>query len=153
MLVVTVLTYQYAQAGTRRDELNGQLATIQATVDKLNADYGTGGDPLASPPAFPANPPNLDLASVVLSSAAASGVNTGPLTVASQGSEKLGNDTYRSMTMNLTVTGTLPQLLGFFDRVERGGIHTLAFDNMKLDPTPDGRWTAQIQLIVYAQSG
>lgn len=153
-VLCAVVGYLYLADAGQKDNLSRRLAALQATVDKINqsAASGDASDPYLSTPAFPANPPNLDLATVVLSSASQSGVSTGPLQVTSQGTDKVGNDTYRTMSMSLTVTGTLPQVLDFYDRVERGGVQTLTFDNMHLEPS-DGRWTAQMQLIVYAQPG
>ena len=123
-------------------------------MNQINAAAASGdsSDPYLATPAFPQNPPNLDLTSLVLTSASASGVSTGAIQVATQGNEKIGSNTYRTISMNLSVTGTLPQVLDFFDRVERGGVHTLVFDNMRLDPG-DGRWTSTLQLVVYAQPG
>lgn len=153
-LVSVVLGYEYLANEGRKADLEHRLATLQTTVDKINASAkaGDGSDPYLTTAAFPATPPNLDLATLVLSSASQSGVATGPLGVAAQGTEKVGNNTYRTMTMTLTVSGTLPQVLDFFDRVERGGLHTLVFDNLHLTPA-DGRWTADVQLTVYAQPG
>jgi hypothetical protein len=68
------------------------------------------------------------------------------------GTDKVGDNTYRTVTMNLTVTGTLGQVLDFFDRVERGGMRTIVFDNMHVEPA-NGRWTVQLQIIAYAQPG
>jgi hypothetical protein len=155
ILVVTVLLgLQYFDNVGRKDDLNRRLAALQATVDRINAATAAGenGVPLLTTPAFPQNPPNLDLASVILASASASGVSTGTLDATTQGTEKVGANTYRTVATTVTINGTLPRLLDFFDRVERGGVHTLVFDNMHADAT-EGRWTIQVQLIAYAQPG
>jgi hypothetical protein len=154
LVVAAILGYVYLNNEARKATLEKQLATLQATVDKINQANTAGDltDPLLTTPAFPANPPNLDLATIVLNSAAQSGVTTGPLQATTQGTEKVGNNTYRTVSMNLTISGSLPEILDFFDRVERGGIRTLVFDNIQVDPSSD-HWIAQMQLIVYAQPG
>lgn len=154
LLLCAVVGFLYLSDEGQKADLVHRFAVLQATVDSLNqsAASADASDPYLSTPAFPANPPNLDLATLVLASASQSGVTTGPLQVTGQGTEKIGNNSYRTMTMALTVSGTLPQVLDFYDRVERGGINTLTFDNMHLEPS-DGRWTAQMQLVVYAQAG
>ncbi len=154
LAVTALLFFQYLDDLGRKNDLSRRLAALQQTIDRVNAAAASGADsdPLLHTPAFPANPPNLDLASVVLSSAAASGVALGPLQATTQGTDKVGANLYRTVTMSVTVTGTLPQILDFFDRVERGGVRTLVFDNIHAEPV-DGRWTVQMQLVVYAQPG
>jgi hypothetical protein len=153
-LICAIFGYLYLANEGQKEELVRRLAALQATVDQINQGAASGdqSDPYLSTPAFPANPPNLALATDVLASASQSGVTTGPLQVTGEGTEKVGSNTYRTMTMSLTVSGALPQVLDFYDRVEQGGVNTLTFDNMHLVPS-DGRWTAQMQLIVYAQQG
>jgi hypothetical protein len=153
-VITAIVGYEYLANLAHRAELARQLATLQATVDKINAASasGQGDDPLLHEPAFPAQPPNLQLAGVVLDSATVSGVTTGILQSTTLGTDKVGDNTYRTVTLNLTVTGTLPQVLDFFDRVERGGIRTVVFDNMRVEPS-NGKWTVQLQLIAYAQPG
>lgn len=154
ILMSMIVGYLYLANEGKKADLNRRLATLQSTVDEINqsARQADGSDPYLAEPAFPQTPPNLDLATLVLASASRSGVTTGGFQVTSQGTEKVGKNPYRTMTMTLTVAGTLTQVLDFYDRVERGGVHTLVFDNMRLDPS-DGRWTAQMQLVVYAQPG
>jgi hypothetical protein len=152
--IAAVLGYEYYGTLARKAELARQLTTLQTTVDKLNATAASsqGSDPLLHDPAFPAEPPNLQLAGIVLDSATSSGVSAGNLQSTTLGTDKIGDNTYRTVSMNLTVTGTLPQVLDFFDRVERGGIRTIVFDNMRVEPS-NGSWSVQIQLIAYAQPG
>lgn len=146
------LGYLYLSAQSQKAELNANLATLQATVDKLNASLESpnASDPLLRSPAFPRDPPDLDLVSAVLASAAESGVSTGPVQTIPGGSEQIGASTYRTTELNLTVAGTLPQILNFFDRMEHAGIRTLVFDNIHLD-SANGQWTAQMQIVAYAQ--
>jgi hypothetical protein len=153
-VISAIVGYEYVTNLAHKAELARQLSTLQATVDKINASTaaGQGDDPLLHEPAFPAQPPNLQLAGVVLDSATASGVTTGSLQSTTLGTDKVGENTYRTVTLNLTVTGTLPQVLDFFDRVERGGIRTVVFDNMRVEPS-NGKWTVQLQLVAYAQPG
>jgi hypothetical protein len=153
-VVAAILGYEYYQQLARKTELTHQLATLQTTVDKINAAAASdqSSDPLLHEPAFPLQPPNLQLAGIVLDSATASGVSAGTLQSTTLGTDKVGDNVYRTVTMNLTITGTLPQVLDFFDRVERGGIRTIVFDNMHVEPS-DGKWTVQIQLTAYAQPG
>jgi hypothetical protein len=152
--IAVILGYEYYGTLARKAELARQLTTLQATVDKINAIAAAnpGNDPLLHEAAFPAQPPNLQLAGIVLDSATTSGVAAGSLQSTTLGTDQVGNNTYRTVTMNLTVTGTLPQVLAFFDRVERGGIRTIVFDNMHVEPS-NGKWTVQIQLTAYAQPG
>ncbi|MGH2460751.1 MAG: hypothetical protein ACRDIY_17995, partial [Chloroflexota bacterium] len=95
-------------------------------------------------------PPDLALASSVLASAAGSGVSTGPIQTTTGADEKIGDDSYRTTVANLTISGSLSQILDFFDRLEQTGIPTLTFDNMRLENT-GGQWTVQVQVIAYAQ--
>jgi hypothetical protein len=152
--IAAILGYEYYGTLARKAELARQLTTLQTTVDKLNAAAASsqGSDPLLHDPAFPPDPPNLQLAGIVLDSATSSGVTAGSLQSTTLGTDKIGDNTYRTVSMNLTVTGTLPQVLDFFDRVERGGIRTIVFDNMRVEPS-NGSWSVQIQLIAYAQPG
>ena len=154
IVIAIVFGFQYVDAGGRKADLARRLATLQGTIDRANLALtnGQGNDVLLTQPAFPANPPNLELASVVLNSASASGVNTGPLQATTQGTDKIGANTYRTVTLNVSISGSLPQILDFFDRIERGGIHTLVFDNIHVESIT-GRWTVQLQLIAYAQPG
>src|SRR4051812_2422241 len=147
--IMLVMGFEYLDAGGRKAGLERQLATLQSSIDRANLDAATGnGDVLLTDPAFPSAPPNLELASIVLNGAAASGVTTGPLQATTQGTDKIGSNTYRTVTLNISISGTLPQILDFFDRVEHGGIHTLVFDNIHVDSVV-GRWTVQLQLIAY----
>ncbi len=154
LVICADVGFQYVSNQSEKTDVTRRLAALQATVDKINASTAAGdaNDPLLTTPAFPQNPPNLDLASLVLTSAAQSGVTTGPLQATSQSSDKVGNNTYRSVTMSVTAAGSLPQILDFFDRMERGGIKTLVFDNIQVDPSTS-RWTAQMSVVVYAQPG
>ncbi|HUX86745.1 MAG TPA: hypothetical protein VMW65_07060 [Chloroflexota bacterium] len=146
-----ILGYQYNSEQSQKAELEARLASLQATISKINVEEANGNDPLLAKPAFPVDPPNLDLASIVLSSSAASGVQSSPFQAVSSQPEKVGNDTYRTITVDLTIVGTLPQVLNFFDRVEQGGVRSLVFDNMHVESV-NGKWTVQMQLIAYAQS-
>ena len=154
ILIAIVFGFQYVDASGRKADLARRLATLQGTIDRANltVSNGQGSDVLLTQPAFPANPPILELASAVLNSASASGVNTGPLQATSQNTDKIGSNTYRTVTMNASISGSLPQILDFFDRIERGGIHTLVIDNIHVESVT-GRWTVQLQLIAYAQPG
>jgi hypothetical protein len=151
-VVAAILGYEYYGTLARKAELARQLGTLQATVDKINATAASdqGNDPLLHEAAFPPQPPNLQLAGIVLDSANASGVSAGTLQSTTLGTDKVGDNVYRTVTLNLTISGTLPQVLDFFDRVERGGIRTIVFDNMHVEPS-NGKWTVQIQLTAYAQ--
>ncbi|HLH72137.1 MAG TPA: hypothetical protein VKX96_02555 [Chloroflexota bacterium] len=151
LVFCAIVGYQYSVEQSQKAELNARLASLQSTINKINAAEANGNDPLLRNPAFPADPPNLDLASVILSSAAASGVQASPFQAVSGQPEKIGNDTYRTITVNLIITGSLPQVLNFFDRVEQGGVRSLVFDNMQVQLV-NGRWTVQMELIAYAQS-
>ncbi len=146
------LGYLYVVSQSQKAQLDANLATLQTTVDKLNASLESpnASDPLLRSPAFPRDPPDLDLASAVLTSAAQSGVSTGPVQTMQGGSEQIGSSTYRATEMNLTIAGTLPQILNFFDRMEHAGIRTLVFDNIRLD-SANGQWTAQMKIVAYAQ--
>ena len=146
-----VLGYFYWQNENQKADLVQRIDAYQATIDKFNGT-GAPNDIYLTKPAFPAAPPNLDLASLILNSAAASGVTTGPLQAMTAGSDQVGTGTYRGISLNLTVTGTLPQVLNFYDRMTRGGIRTLVFDNMRLEPS-NGQWTVTMQLTAYSQSG
>src|SRR6266702_2314395 len=81
ILIAIVFGFQYVDASGRKADLARRLTTLQGTIDRasLTVSNGQGNDILLTQPAFPAIPPNLELASVVLNSASASGVNTGPL--------------------------------------------------------------------------
>jgi hypothetical protein len=151
VVVAAILGYLYYDNLGKKADLTRQLDALQGTVAKLNGS-GSADDPLLFSPAFPARPPNLELAGVVLDSATASGVTASSMQSTTLGTDKVGDNTYRTVTMNLTVTGTLGQVLDFFDRVERGGMRTIVFDNMHVEPG-NGRWTVQLQIIAYAQPG
>ncbi|HLZ07733.1 MAG TPA: hypothetical protein VKT80_04035, partial [Chloroflexota bacterium] len=90
IVIAIVFGFQYVDAGGRKADLARRLATLQGTIDRANLALanGQGSDPLLTQPAFPPNPPNLELASLVLNSATASGVNTGPLQATTQGTDK-----------------------------------------------------------------
>lgn len=152
--IAVVLGFQYLAAGSTKAALSLRLATLQSTIDQANLAQanGNGSDVLLTDPAFPTAPPNLELASVVLNSAASSGVSTGPLQATTEGTDKIGANTYRTVTLNVSISGSLPQILDFFDRIARGGLHTIVFDNIHVDSAA-GRWTVQLQLIAYAQPG
>lgn len=148
LLICALLGYQYGQSQARRNDLAAQLATLEATANKLNAD-GAGVNGSAP---FPTGSPNLELTSLILNSAAASGVSLSPIQAAAQGTDKVGSDTYRTVAVDVTVEGTLPQILDFFDRVESGNIKSIAFDDLQGAATA-GRWSVRVQVIAYAQSG
>lgn len=154
IVIAIVLGFQYVDNGGRKADLARRLATLQGTIDRANLALANsqGTEGLLTQPAFPANPPNLELASAVLNGAAASGVTTGPLQATTQGTDKIGSNSYRTVTMNVSISGSLPQILDFFDRIQRSGIHTLVFDNIHVESIT-GRWTVQLQLIAYAQPG
>jgi len=147
-----LLLYLYLGDQGRKAALAARLASYQATATALEAAARAPGanDPLLRVPAFPRDPPELDLSTLVLTSAAASGVSVGPVQTSPIGTEKIGSGTYRTVTVSLTITGTLPQILNFFDRVEQGGLRTVVFDNIRLTPE-QGRYTAQLEVIAYAQ--
>jgi FlaG/FlaF family flagellin (archaellin) len=154
LLLSALIASEYFDSVGRKADLQKRLATLQTTVNKINASNASGDntDPLLREPAFPTNPPNLDLASLVLTSASASGVTTGTIEATTQSTEKVGANTYRTVSLDLNVTGTLPQILDFFDRMRAGGIRTLVFDNIHLEPT-NGHWNLQLEVVAYAQPG
>lgn len=147
LLVSALLGYQYGQNQARRNDLAGQLATLQATANKLNAERA-GSD---GPAPFPSGSPNLELTSLILDSAAASEVTLSPVQAGAQGTDTVGSDTYRTDTVEVEVKGTLPQILDFFDRVERGNIKTIAFDDLHATAM-EGQWSVRARVIAYAQS-
>lgn len=136
----------------QKAELSAKLASLATPTAALNATAQSPAtsDPLLHTPAFPRDPPELGLASAVLRSAAASGVSSGPIQTTTGPPETIGSTTYRATIVQLTVRGTLPQVLGFFDRLEAAGLRTIVFDNMHL-AAENGVWSAQLQIIVYAQ--
>jgi hypothetical protein len=152
LALCTFFGYSYVSDQSQKSGLDARLATLQATVDKINAasEAPNADDPLLHTPAFPRDPPDLALASAVLSSAAGSGVSTGPIQTTSGGSEKIGSTTYRTTTLNLTISGTLPQILNFFDRMEHTGLRSLVFDNIRFE-AGNGQWIVQMQILAYAQ--
>lgn len=151
LVFCAVIGYQYSVDQGQTTDLNARLAQLQSTVSKINAATESGSnDPLLHTPAFPTTPPSLDLSSLVLTSAAASGVSTGPLQAVTGGTNQINGHTYRTITMDVTITGNLSQILNFYDRIEQGGIRTLTFDNMHLSDS-GGRWTVHLQVIAYAQ--
>jgi len=77
-------------------------------------------------------------------------VTTGPIQTTTGSPEKVGDTTYRTTVVNLTISGSLPRILNFFDRVEAAGLRTVVFDNMRLEPS-NGQWSVQLQIIAYAQ--
>ncbi|HVC34303.1 MAG TPA: hypothetical protein VNL16_12400 [Chloroflexota bacterium] len=147
-----IFGYLYLSNQSQKAALDASLVPLQATVTSLNAaaESRDASDPLLYTAAFPRDPPDLGLASAVLSSAAASGVSTGPIQTTAGGDEKIGSATYRTTTVNLTISGSLPRILNFFDRMEQAGLRTVTFDNIRLE-TGNGQWIAQLQIIVYAQ--
>lgn len=136
---------QEAALGARLPRLQATLAQTDA-AEPLNAN-----DPLLRAPAFPRDPPDLALASAVLSSATGSGVSSGSIQTTEGGTERIGSNTYRVTTLSLTISGTLPQILNFFDRMEQAGLKTIVFDNMRLE-TSSGRSTVRLQIVAYAQA-
>jgi|GEM_PF-6077964 len=148
LLLSGLLGNTYLNNRAQKAELQAQLADLQTQINKINA---AGGLTVSGAVEFPSSSPDLELASLVLNSAAASGVTTSPLQAGNHGTAKVGSNTYRTVILNVTVSGTLPQILDFFDRVERGNIKTVAFDNLRVTTTDDGHWTATVQVIAYAQ--
>src|SRR5881628_1112011 len=106
IIIAIIFGFQYVDAGGRKADLARRLATLQGTIDRANLALanGQGNEALLTQPSFPPNPPNLELASVVLNSASASGVNTGPLQATSQGTDKIGSNTYRTVTLNVSIS-------------------------------------------------
>lgn len=147
-----IFLYFYLSNQSQKAVLNANLASLQATVGKINAGRRSAdaSDPLLFTPAFPRDPPDLALASAVLASASGSGVSTGPIQTTTGSGEKIGNETYRTTVLNLTISGSLPQILNFFDRMEQAGIRTVVFDNIRLE-AGSGQWIVQLQAIAYAQ--
>lgn len=152
ILGTLVLGLAHRSNQAQKAELTATLAPLATRIAILNATArpSSASDPLLQSPAFPREAPELGLASAVLSSVTASGVSSGPLQTMTGPPETIGSTTYRTTVMQLTITGTLPQILGFFDRVEAAGLGSVVFDNMHLTPE-NGRWSVQVQIIVYAQ--
>ena len=147
LLVSALLGYQYWQNQARRNDLASQLATLQTTANKLNAERASSGRPAP----FPNGSPNLELTSLILDSAAASDVTLDPIQAGALGTDTVGSDTYRTVTVEVEVKGALPQILDFFDRVERGNIKTIAFDDLQATDSED-QWSVRARVIAYAQS-
>jgi len=147
-----IFFYYYLENQSKKSSLDANLLGLRTTVAKINAERQApdASDPLLHTSAFPRDPPDLALASSVLASAAGSGVSTGPIQTTAGTDEKVGSDTYRTTVVNLTISGSLPQILNFFDRMEQAGIRTLVFDNMRFE-AGSGQWTVQLQAIAYAQ--
>lgn len=148
-----IFFYYYLVNQSRKVGLEASLSSLRASVARINAERQApdASDPLLHASAFPRDPPDLALASSVLASAAGSGVSTGPIQTTTGSDEKVGDDTYRATVVNLTISGSLPQILNFFDRLEQAGMRTLVFDNMRLEDA-SGKWTVQVQVIAYAQA-
>ncbi len=147
-----IFFYYYLENQGKKAALAAELSSLQTTVARINAERQApeASDPLLHSPAFPRDPPDLALATSVLASATGSGVSTGPIQTTAGADETVGNETYRATVVNLTISGSLPRILNFFDRMEQAGIRTLAFDNMRVE-ADNGNWTVQVQVIAYSQ--
>ncbi len=139
----------FVESLSQRDQLAGQLTSLERTFDTLTS--GSGQTQSVEPP-FPKAPPGIDLADAVVRAARETGNEVLGFQSSAVGSDQVGSGNYRVVKLTLRLRSGPASLSRFFDQVERSGIGTLVFDN--IDATSNGeRWDVSVDLLTYAQSG
>lgn len=160
VLINLVLLYGYVSAEDRRDRTQQQVVAVEAAVTKMRRpeDLDALKKELAeleakaasSPNTFPKDIDNLALTGLIVNAARQTGVEISRTEIGAQGTEKFGNDDYRSFKYTILARGQLTQMAPFLNRLETGGFNTLVVTGQSYQLT-NSVWNVTIDLTAYAQ--
>jgi len=153
LLTNLYLGISYLAAQDQKGRLASQYRTLERSLERLVAAWeaGPSGDLDAGAPAFPKNPPGLELTDLALRAARETGVEVLGLHTSAVGAEQIGGGTYRVVKVSLRLRADPARLAAFFERVERAATPTMVFDNVDV-VRGDETWEASLELLAYAQA-
>jgi len=153
LLTNLYLGISFVTAQDQKGRLASQYRALEQSLERLVAarEADPSEDLGASAPAFPKNPPSLELTDLAVRAARETGVEVLGLHTSTVGTEQLGSGTYRVVKVSLRLRADPARLAAFFERVERAATPTMVFDNVDV-VRADETWEASLELLAYAQA-
>lgn len=149
LLILDGLLYVgYQNALVERTKLMQQVSLVERTVGRLSTMPGA----LVGQEIFPRNVPGVELTDLVVKSAQTNNLQLVSMQSALGGTEKIGNNTYRAIKLNLALRGQPAQLGGFLANIENGSVRTWVVDNIQMNPA-GGVWDISLEVTAYALPG
>ncbi len=169
LVVYGVLALDYMKQGPEQDRLLSEIGEIDQSLqalperppDRLEELAVLQASLAAEQETISSDINSSDVIEVILSLAQGTGVKAIPLVTAPWSEERVGEETYRVLRLNVGVEGTFAQVSAFIDRLENGEFSTLSVEQLSIDVAgEDGEVysggatpvVAELDLIVLAQS-
>ena len=128
-------------------EINKSRTIADYDVDKLQADMAQ----LSAKPRFPEELPIVDLMLYVANGAPQYQVSiTGVVPATAVGSERIGGTNYHAYKTQLTVTGTLTNIISLIKYIERGRFNSIKIEDVSLSGS-GGSWQGKFTIVVITE--
>jgi hypothetical protein len=169
LVVYGVLALDYMKQGPEQDRLLSEIEEIDQSLqalpelppDRLEELAIIQASLAAEQEAIPSDINSSDVIEAILRLAQRTGVKAVPLVTEPWSEERVGEDTYRVLRINVRSEGTFAQVSEFIARLENGEFSTLSVEQLSISVAgEDGEvypWgatpvVAELDLIVLAQS-
>lgn len=167
------LGLSYLSAQDQKLRLEGQYRSLEQSLARLVGPSRSEDALVSAGPAFPKDPPGIQLTDLVIRTAQETGTEILGMHSSAVVTEQIGSGTYRAMKINIRLRGEPRRLAAFFDRLERGAVPTMVFDNIDVatisdvaaSPGADATrsaaggtrageaWDVSLDLLAYSQGG
>ena len=169
LVVYGVLALDYMKQGPEQDRLLSEIGEIDQSLqalpelppDRLEELTALQASLAAEQETIPSDINSSDVIEAILSLAQTTGVKAIPLVTEPWSEERVDEETYRVLRINVGVEGTFAQVSEFIGRLENGEFSTLSVEQLSIDvASEDGEVysvgatpvVAELDLIVLAQS-
>ena len=154
VVIMMLLQWQSAEGDLGEVEKDRDLAEITRIrtladydVDKLQADMNQ----LSVKPRFPEELPIVDLVLYVANGAPLYGVSiTEVVPAATVGSEAIGGKSYHAYKTQVTVNGTLTNIIALLKYIERGRFNSIKIEDVSLSGS-GGSWQGKFTIVVITE--
>lgn len=155
LVVIIVLLLQWQSAEGDLDDV--EKARDSAEIDRIRAiaEYDVDElqrqeDQLSAKPRFLAELPIVELMLRVADGAPVYQVSITEVAPAATGSEKIGGKTYHAYKTQVTVTGTLTNIISYLKYIERGPFNGIKIEDLSLSGSGGG-WKGKFTIVVITE--
>jgi len=154
VVIVLLLQWQSAEGDLDDVEKDRAIAEIDRNrtladydVDKLQADMAQ----LSAKPRFPEEMPIVELMLHVANGAPMYAVSiTQVVPAATVGTETIGGRSYHAYKTQVTVTGTLTNIISYLKYIERGRFNSIKIEDVSLRGS-GGSWQGKFTIVVITE--
>ena len=156
LVVVIVLLLQWQSAEDNRAEVADDWELAQIDRNRTLAEYDLDTlqaeeNRLSAKPRFPAELPIVQLMLHVANGAPQYRVSiTEVAPAAAVGSEVIGGKSYHAYKTQVTVTGTLTNIISFLKYIERGPFNGIKIEDVSLSGS-GGDWRGKFTIVVFTE--